>query len=217
MMIGMSLAYSLYHANEVNNAVQDAQDFELPAVEPVKETLPLCPQPHALDPANNNYIPLENALAPYVPPQENKDNNENEKEEITFDLLDIFNDMNEQEMVLGATQMERQFSQETSETTTASLIRKCTSPVKTRPFANCKIGSIGTININIYKKWAELESGHKITKIHVTELNVKLNIYDKKITIFTLFMFHQNKNYLFHTFLKLKKYISLVSVEFYNF
>ena len=146
LMMGMSLAYSLYHANEVENAVRDATDFDVPVIEPAKQ---IQPEAHALENPQPQIVPVETGLQFY-----NQAQNDITlpQEEFNFDIMDIINDVNEQEMVLAATQMECEISEESLKTMTTSVIRKPASPLKMFPFTNCRIGSIGTININVYKQ-----------------------------------------------------------------
>ena len=147
LMMGMSLAYSLYHANAVENSVVDANDFDVPAIEPPKENVQ--PEHPILPNVQKQIIPVETAVVPYHQPQ---DDTTGIQEDFNFDIMDIINDVNEQEMVLAATQMEQQITEDSSKTKTTSVIKKPASPLKMSPFTNCKIGSIGTININFYKQ-----------------------------------------------------------------
>ena len=65
---------------------------------------------HALDPANNNILPLEGALVPYQPAPNEPQNTD--KDTPQFDLLTMLGDLEnddsfDQQMVLAATQVEQ--------------------------------------------------------------------------------------------------------------
>ena len=140
----MSLAYSLYNAKEVSNALEDVEDFiNPPQTEPPKliPTIPFNADP----PQAQNFIPTKSAIQPYNPPQD---------EAMDFDLLAIINDIDENQMVLAASQMEQKlFTNITVKTNkeTTTMIKASSNAQYPSPLANCRIGLIGTININIYK------------------------------------------------------------------
>ena len=92
-------------------------------------------------------LPLESALQPYVPPAQNEQNND-----FNFDLMEIINDVNDEDLLIAATQMEKQYETKQTSAKTALIKKKNQPEMQPAPFANCKIGSIGTININIYKQ-----------------------------------------------------------------
>ena len=147
MMMGMSLAYSLINPSEVQIALNDAKNFEVeqPRHEPPQENSMEIVQ---IDPVatGHNLAPLENAVQPYVDQQVKED-------DVNFDLMEIINEVNDEELMLAATQMETEYQTHKSTSKTA-VIRKQAGPpeMAASPFAHCRIGSIGTININIYKQ-----------------------------------------------------------------
>ena len=141
LMIGMSLAYNLFFSQEVYDKMHPAPKPPAREIEP-KNLLQIT--------GNTNST---TDLVPYNP------NKQPEVEENNFDILYFINDASNNEIVLAATQMEKQFeaskelsttAASTTTTTTTTLVK--TSPKKQFPvpiFTNCKIG---TININIYKQ-----------------------------------------------------------------
>ena len=147
MMMGMSLAYSLFNPVEVQKALADAPNFEIeePRSAPPALAVNCENETHALHPTGTNLLPLESALQPYNTNQNAPD------DEYNFDLLDIINDVNDDQLMIAATQMEQDYDKKVTSSTTAVIKKNQTSDNHPSPFANCKIGSIGTININIYK------------------------------------------------------------------
>lgn len=125
----------------------------LPAIVPAQvdqNNLPL----HALDPANNNILPLDNALVPYDgnPKQPNAPVPTNEDVDYLELLCADMNDDDEnQALTLAAEQIEQQMSLNTTTstkcTTNTALMKK--APVTT--FTGCTFGNIGTLNIHIHK------------------------------------------------------------------
>ena len=143
LMMGMSLAFNLLNPQEVyeklNNGVNQAIAPALPAL--------VTPQ--------QNKIAISNASSIKETPTKNDQMQivqipDNDNSEVTpdFDLLDFINDASDQEIVMAATQMERQYEKEfTLATTTTKTSIMTKSPKKSAPmFNNCKIGSI---NIHI--------------------------------------------------------------------
>ena len=148
MMMGMSLAYSLFNAKEVSNALNELQDFENPNEIENKQELPAI-EYGAQQVQAQNLLPMQSALQPL-----NVQQNEDIEPAMDFDLLDIINDINENQMVLAASQMEEKLATTTTLKTTkeTTMFRSGVNHENALPFMNCKICSIGTININIYKK-----------------------------------------------------------------
>ena len=148
MMMGMSLAYSLINPVEVQNALEDVPNFETEDPTPARQIIASADQDekHAQDPFGKNLIPLETAVQPYIP-QENM-----AEGDMDFNLMEIINEVNDEDLMIAATQMEKEYENRVMSTKTAVVRRNQSSDVATNPFSNCKIGSIGTININIYKK-----------------------------------------------------------------
>ena len=164
LSMGISLTYSLLHLNEVNGllhiidqerkALENKSSTPLPMLQdvPVPNELPYPQQTiaqatiqplekHALDPSNNNILPLDGALVPYEGP------NQDLMETSGFDLGNILNkfsdsDQLEEQMVLAATQVEQNMKE--------TAIMKKNGPVP-QAFNNCTFGNIGTLNIHIHK------------------------------------------------------------------
>ena len=144
MMMGMSLAYNLFFPREVYDKinavpVRDIHQVDVPAIQTPLQ--PVLLQQAAIAPPEMQV----NAVVP-VPSKEQK----NQQEE-NFDLLDFINEASDEEILMAATQMEKQYQQphQISTTTTTTVVKK--SPKKTMPvpiFTNCKIGAI---NIHIHK------------------------------------------------------------------
>ena len=64
-------------------------------------------QPHALDPTIPQILPLTDALAPYTPPVQNTNN---QQQEYNFDLMSMLSDLDEvdaNQLVLAATQVKK--------------------------------------------------------------------------------------------------------------
>ena len=99
------------------------------------------PPLHALDPRNNNVLPLESALVPYNP--ENKQQHPNE---LNFDLLEMITDVEDEQLVLSVTQFKEQ--NQSMYTFTTKVMAKRNSPRKPQIFAGCTSGSIETHNIH---------------------------------------------------------------------
>ena len=153
MMMGMSLAYSLKNPIEVQNALKDVHNFEV--YQPTPAPLHLLhdqqdQEKEALNPTAQNFLPLESALTPYQPTKQ-------VPEDYDFDLMDIINEVNKQELVIVASQVEASYAANTvkANSSTTSLIKNNSqhqAGLSASPFSNCRIGSIRTININIYKQ-----------------------------------------------------------------
>ena len=155
MMMGMSLAYSLVNPIEVQSALQEIPNFDvdepvpfpLPAMAVQDEKEETFRQAEGTDPTLQNFLPVEKALQPYV-------KNKNQKEsDFNFDLMEIITEVNDEELMLAATQIETEYEKGMTTSKTA-VIKKSgnATEMAASPFANCRIGSIGTININIYKQ-----------------------------------------------------------------
>ena len=167
-MMGMKLAFSLLQPEEAQmlkdmntpetNMSLEATEPLAPAPKPVSTltapstSAPKLPtidanildshEPHALDPANKNLLPLENALVPYQPPTNDQD--------INFDLMEfIFDAKQDEDLVIAATQMEAEYNA-TKSTKTAVMAQR-NSPKKSNVLTGCIISSIGTTNIHIHK------------------------------------------------------------------
>ena len=100
-----------------------------------------------------NILPREDAVVPYNPQQkEETDNTAN------FDLMELLSetmqDVNDEELVLAATQCEASLASKTP-TTTQNVIAQNTAVMKKvtpmSTFTNCSFGSIGTLNIHVHK------------------------------------------------------------------
>ena len=104
---------------------------------------------HALYPSNNNVLPLKSALQPYQPPQSTNQSGYN------FNILQLLSDVTEsdEDLILAATQMEAQLSENSTNVTKTSMFAKKSSPKENQMamFQNCKFGNIGTLNIHIHK------------------------------------------------------------------
>ena len=113
MMMGMSLAYSLFNPIEVKEALQDFNNFEqqVAALPTPEKPIMMTPPPqekHALDPTGKNLLPLETALQPYIPPQDTTA----QENEFNFDLMEILDEVNDEQMVLAANQRTTQQHEE---------------------------------------------------------------------------------------------------------
>ena len=148
MMMGMSLAYSLFNPVAVRNALENVPNFEVELPQPQAMVSAQGKiNPENAKPTGSNLLPLENVIDPYIPPQESSN-----KEELNFDLMEIISEVNDDELLLAASQMEADYDKKVT-TNKMAFIKKTTPPeMSASPFAHCRIGSIGTININIYKK-----------------------------------------------------------------
>ena len=143
----MSLAHSSLNPNEVFIALQDAKNFE------VENPTPELPQavmlqtetlPSDAESIAQNLLPLKFALQPFI--------NQNDKQdEVNFDLMEIISEVNNEDLMLSAMQMETEYQSHKSTSKTA-VIKKQEAPpeMAASPFVHCRIGSIGTININIF-------------------------------------------------------------------
>ena len=125
LSMGISLTYSLMkptevsHLHEIINQERKALQNNSAHPMPDENVSPLpLPQPqakpsienHALDPLNENILPLDNALVPYKPPQDQQRSTEDD-----FDLMEILKDFQEsdpteQRMVVAASQVEAYIS-----------------------------------------------------------------------------------------------------------
>lgn len=181
MMMGMSLTYSLLNPQEVYQLkiaeqlkenqqkqaeIEAAVIHALPPAPMVLQPLPLqnIPPPrndnqvHALDPQNNNILPLENALVPYNPNEKKENPAHGEEAAPDIDYLEMLcemeNDDENQALTMAVQQIEEQMaanmSSNTTTTSTKALMTK--KNLTTGPtFSGCKFGNIGTLNIHIHK------------------------------------------------------------------
>lgn len=164
LTMGMSLMFSLFKPDEVagvrkyiadqlqreEEAKKNENVVALPPPPPVQ--LPAAtphPEPHAMDPTNNNILSLESALVPY---QQNKNETKSEIPEIDdIDWMEFLADNNDDQMLArAATEVENKLAlpQNTTNTSNTTIMNK-TIPQTT--FTNCKFGNIGTLNIHIHK------------------------------------------------------------------
>ena len=138
LMMGLCLTYSLL--NPTQNAIQEKKQQV-----PIENSKAL--------------VPVETAIAPYQPPSPSKE----QEDTPNFDLMQLINDMIDEvpddELVLAATQCEKAMiphyeTENKNELTTSNLIANTSVMKRNAPlstFLNCKIGSIGTLNIHIHK------------------------------------------------------------------
>lgn len=124
------------------SAIEDAIPQAVNAIQPAtNENL------HALDPHNNNILPLDQALVPFNPALQNENENPNALGDIDF--LELLNDGNDDEMVLAANQVEKTLTKVTATTT---VMKKSSPKLPLQStFQNCSFGNIGTLNIHIHK------------------------------------------------------------------
>ena len=99
-------------------------------------------QLHALDPINNNVLPLEGALIPSV-----QQDTPNDNEMPNFDLMEILaefqNNNDNDDLILAATQSESQLQVNMGKATNMSKTIMARREAPT--FTGCTFGSIGTI------------------------------------------------------------------------
>ena len=144
----MSLAYSLVNPKEVSNALKELQDFENPHEIKSPRKIPAI-EYRADEPQAQNLLPIQAAVQPNQLPE-----NEQNEPSMDFDILDMISGIDENQMLLAASQMEEKLAMTTTVTTTkeTTTMFRSNQDQHPSPFQNCRIGSIGTININIYKK-----------------------------------------------------------------
>lgn len=160
MMMGMSLTYSLTNAEEVYKfkmAQQLQQEEQEPQAAVLLPELPAPPPttlqqiPQAIAPStstNQNMIPLENAVVPYQPNNQDPQNNDIDYLELLCDMED---DEENQALTLAAQQIEQELAQTTTKTSTTTSMMTKKSIASAPTFAGCKFGNIGTLNIHIHK------------------------------------------------------------------
>ena len=127
LMMGISLASNLFQTPVVQQPQITTAPLDLQLPAPEYDVKPSTCKEIAI-PTNTN-----------EPPQD-----------ISFDILDFINDANDEEIVLAATQMEKQYMHnQLQETKQMSIIKKSPKKQQMPVFNNCKIGNI---NINVYHK-----------------------------------------------------------------
>ena len=90
---------------------------------------------------------MESALAPYQPQAQSNKSNDNG---INFDLLlQLLSEVDDEELVLAATQVEAQTEDQNTKKT--SVMARTVSQKKNTTFTGCTFRSVGTINIHIHK------------------------------------------------------------------
>ena len=164
LLMGASLAFNLlrpvmvYHNTKdtSKNRLQDIRTGVPAITSENSETAvtPITPEPNTPMPL----VPI-NPVANVPNVAQNDIPYEQNSNEIDFDLLEFISDVNDDEIVLAATQVEQalaetESSKTTSSTTTTKKIMKKSVPETTgsmASFTNCRIGSIGTVNIHIHK------------------------------------------------------------------
>ena len=158
--MGMSLTFSLLKpedAIEIHNAMQKEMQI-LQNTNKYNKILAVCATTSESVPANlpidypsakkNDHISIQNAVVPFQqqPTAQNQ-------EVVDFDLMELlseFNEQNDNDLVMAATQVENQM--EVTTTKSAVFVRNSPKKALSNPtFNNCKIGSIGSINIHIHK------------------------------------------------------------------
>lgn len=148
MMMGMSLTYSLLNPEEIFRIKaaqlmkEQQEQHEMPQLLPalavnqpapiqfqqapaIAQAPPIQPQEnirHALDPVNNNILPLEGALVPYKPPEKAKDTTTaTPMPEQDFDVLNLLCELEDEDenqaLTLAAQQIEQQLTEKSSNTT----------------------------------------------------------------------------------------------------
>ena len=153
MIMGMSLTYSLMRPEEVLRLNTNPQPMAIAPITVSNENpLPMLALPapstsvvSTPDTAINANLPTpQNAVVPVSDPSNDMNFNITE-------LLKEFEEMDDDDMLVQATQQaEMNVIQKTSTTTTTSVIRRnTTAPSQMPNFMNCKIANI---NINIYKQ-----------------------------------------------------------------
>ena len=124
----------------------------LPQSEP---NIPVCVENHALDPANNNILPLESALVPYQPQSDKQNEAMDSTESPQFNLMAILSDLDDNQfdnkMVLAATQVEQSFKK-----TSISMKKNERVQIPIQTFHNCSLGNISTLNIHVCKALVKL-------------------------------------------------------------
>ena len=118
------------------------QEFENP--QQIEQQTTPAVKYHGEEATAQNFLPTETAILPYKSPAK-----EDKEPAMDFDILDLINDIDENQMVIAASQIEQNLSTTTVKSKTETTMFK--SSEAPSPFSNCRIGSIGTININIYK------------------------------------------------------------------
>ena len=134
-MMGMSLAYSLFNPVEVSNALKDAKNFEVKQPTPAPMILAKKQDENSTgtsrfrSPTAQNLLPLESALQPYVPPQQ-------DTSEFDFNLMEIINEVTDQDLLVAASQIETQHEKKMLTSTSTSLIKtnsQCQSELSASP------------------------------------------------------------------------------------
>ena len=87
-------------------------------------------------------------------PYQKENQAENPDTPLSFDILQLMSDVDDDELIMAVAQVEGKNEDENVITSCkTALVMKKVSPKKQHPtFNNCTLGSIGTLNINIYKK-----------------------------------------------------------------
>lgn len=133
---------------QFNAPVQGNANFNQPLAPVSQNHLSL----HAVDPSNKD-VPLENALVPFKPRQNQKENSTLQPA-ADVDFLDLLCDMEDDDenraLTLAAEQVEAQmYGKNTTTTHTTALMTQKKPTVTT--FTGCTFGNIGTLNIHIHK------------------------------------------------------------------
>ena len=149
LMMGVSLQFSLINAKEVYAKTHEEQQKEIQ-----NEPQPAAPPPR------------HTPTSTIVKEEQKSDNNEEKQQEdidlsnvqlqqldpnANFNLLDLINEVCEDEMVMAATQMEKEYEKENQivrAKTTSTVVVKSPKKLPMPVFSNCKIGNI---NIQIHK------------------------------------------------------------------
>lgn len=118
--------------------------------------IPNVPEAHALDPTIPKLLSLDDAIVPYEPPAKIV-KVQDPQDTVDFDIMEMLsefqNDNDENEMVLAATQCEKQLeTQATMKSKTTAILKKSSPKLPLQQtFQNCTFGTIGTLNIHIHK------------------------------------------------------------------
>ena len=104
MMMGMSLAYSLFHPQEVQDQLEtfEVKELSQPNACLAIESPPPPVQNEPLGKKFKENPTSENTIVPYTPPA-------TEQNMEHFDILNFINDVNDEEILLAATQMEKHY------------------------------------------------------------------------------------------------------------
>ena len=153
-MMGLCLTYSLINPHNARR-VQPANIEPLQLQTPKKQMIENATT-KPIEVQSNAIVPLQSAVTPYTP-LENKEPDPN------FDLMELLSDtideVNNQELVLAATQCEQalvptsansgEINQNGQNVFTNTSVMKRNTPMTM--FTNCHIDLIGTINIHFHK------------------------------------------------------------------